>query len=55
MDKKETTSLQGRASSPDRLTKTGKKGDVELPKDDLKTVSGGAPRVLFTTETAKKG
>jgi hypothetical protein len=40
--KKEATSSQGKASSPDKLTKAGKKGEVELTEDDLKGVSGGA-------------
>jgi hypothetical protein len=39
---KETTSSQGKAAAPDKLTKAGKKGEVELTEDDLKAVSGGA-------------
>jgi hypothetical protein len=39
--KKETTPSQGKEASPDKLTKTGKKGEVELTEDDLKAVSGG--------------
>jgi hypothetical protein len=39
--KKETTSSQGKASSPDKLTKAGKKGDIELSEDELKAVAGG--------------
>jgi bacteriocin-like protein len=41
---KEATSTQGMASSPDKPTKTGKKGDVELTENDLKAVSGGTVR-----------
>jgi bacteriocin-like protein len=40
--KKETTSSQGKAGSPDKLTKAGKKGDKELSEDELKAVAGGA-------------
>jgi hypothetical protein len=39
--KKETASSQGKAASPDKLTKTDKKGDVELTEDDLDGVCGG--------------
>jgi hypothetical protein len=41
---KETTSSQGKAASPDKLTKAGKKGEVELTEDDLKAASGGVGR-----------
>jgi bacteriocin-like protein len=40
--KDKTMSSPEKASSPNQLTKTGKKGDVELTENDLKTVSGGA-------------
>jgi hypothetical protein len=38
--KKEATSTQGMASSPDKPTKTGKKADAELTENDLKTAWG---------------
>jgi len=44
-EKQETVSPHGgsaQTSSPDKLTKTGKKGDVELTDDELKNVAGGA-------------
>jgi bacteriocin-like protein len=40
--KDKTMSSPEKTSSPNRLTKTGKKADVELTENDLKTVSGGA-------------
>ena len=42
--KKGTTAPLGEAAkahSPDKLTKAGKTGDIELDDDDLKGVSGG--------------
>jgi bacteriocin-like protein len=46
--KKEATSTQGMASSPEKPTKTGKKADVELTENDLKTVSGGCTGKHFS-------
>jgi hypothetical protein len=40
--RKGSASSQGKASSPDKLTKVGKKGDIELSEDELKGVAGGA-------------
>jgi hypothetical protein len=48
--KKEAASSRGKAYSPDKLTKAGKKGEVELTEDDLKAVSGGAVD-YFKSET----
>jgi hypothetical protein len=39
--KNRAASPQGKASSPDKLTKAGKKGDIELSEDELKGVAGG--------------
>lgn len=36
-----------RAASPDKLTRTAKKEDVELTENDLKAVSGGSLFIKF--------
>ena len=39
--KKETTESRESANSPDKLTDTGKKSEMELTENELENVSGG--------------
>ena len=55
-DKKSSTQAQPKALSPDKLTVTGKTGDVELSESELKAVSGGdasTPNLFNACATGK--
>ena len=50
---KPTTAKSTKKGSPDKLTKTGKKSDVDLKEDDLDRVIGGADSLTGTGKVTK--
>jgi hypothetical protein len=55
MTKAQKSRKSKKSSSPDKLVKTGKKGEVELTEDELKRVSGGGAIKFSGVTTGYKG